>query len=100
MIAHAPAPTDPRTAAKARLRVVSGAASDPRARPAGKESKGGSLASSALAFVSRHPAATAATVVAVAAVIGPMRLVRFGLSTVRVVMLASSVASLAAAGDD
>lgn len=98
MIAHAPAPADQRAAAKARLRVVSGAA--PRATPRAKESKGNSLASSALGFVSRHPAATAATVVAAAAIIGPMRLVRFGLSTARVVMLASSVAGLAAARDD
>ncbi|MEZ6235822.1 MAG: hypothetical protein R3B68_16685 [Phycisphaerales bacterium] len=100
MIAHAPAPTDPRAAAKARLRVVSGAAPDPRATPRVKESKPNSLASSALGFVSRHPAATAATVVAAAAIIGPMRLVRFGLSTARVVMLASSVAGLAVARDD
>ncbi len=93
MIARASQLGDPRTRAKNRLRA---AARSPSAKNSPGKVSGASgepsPAKKAAAFVRDHPTATVAAIVALAAVFGPVRLIRLGVAAAKTVGLATGVA--------
>lgn len=97
MIASATQLGDPRARAKRRLRAAARGHSETGATKASK-----TPAWQAASFIKEHPAAAAATVLALTAVFGPFRLIRFGMAAARTVSMVTGaskfVKSLPASG--
>lgn len=99
MIATASQLGDARTRAKNRMRAAARSTSTARSAPAKSARSSASTmscepspAKKAAAFVRDHPTATVAALVALSAVVGPVRLVRLGMATVKTVSMATGVA--------
>lgn len=93
MIASASQLSDPRSRAKNRMRAAARSTPAKASRlTAATVSCEPSPAKKAAAFVRDHPTATVAALVALSAVVGPVRLVRLGMATVKTVSMATGVA--------